>query len=324
VSQLFDQIAALDQGIADRWKARTHDNPRHKLTVADVDAIISPLLTTGAKTGVKLTEKQADAIVQLVRGTGLDSGALERIRFWVRFAEKSFGLDLRPLVTDDELSPINRSLAIALKFSFTSPKTNITYAPHDYLAIGELIRQKKIMVFQAKMADLYVLTQDAGEYRSDANILFVYDRSSGAAFASTIVHESTHAIQDWLDIGMQRRFAEADAYIAGFATLDQQTFQGELSAAAFLASRLVVNRRALPGNRDWQIAYDNVVKAYDATHTDGRELLRQVEKGETESDQYKAVVAAVDQRAREFGDWAADALKTTFGGVPQGLEEALP
>jgi hypothetical protein len=324
VSQLYDQIAALDRGIADRWKARTGDNPQHKLTPADVDAIISPLLKTEKKASAKITEKQAEAIVNLVRETGLDKGALDRIRFWVNFAEKSLALDLQALVSPDELLPISQSLATASKISFASPGTNINYAPHDYMAIAELIQRQKIMVFQAKMADLFVLTKDEGEYRSDFNMLFVYDKLDNIAFTSTIVHECTHAIQDWLDIALQRRFAEADAYIAGFAMLGTQQFEGDLSTAAFRASRFVVDRKAQSGNKDWQKAYGQVVKAYEDSHTDGRELLRNTEKGETESDQYKSVITAIDQRNREFREWAVDTLNSTVAGLAADLANTIP
>jgi hypothetical protein len=324
VSQLYDQIAALDKGVADRWKARTHDNAQHKLTPADVDSILSPLLKTEKKASAKITEKQAEAIVALVRETGLDTGALDRIRFWVNFAEKSLALDLQPLVSADELLPINQSLATASKISFASPGTKINYAPHDYMAIAELIQRQKIMVFQARMADLFVLTKDDGEYLSDFNMIFVYDKLDNLAFTSTIVHECTHAIQDWLDIAMQRRFAEADAYIAGYAMLGTQQFEGDLSDAAFRASRFVIDRKAQSGNKDWQRAYDQVVKAYEDSHTDGRELMRNTEKGETESDQYKAITAAIDQRGREFREWAADTLRNTVDGLAADLANTIP
>jgi len=324
VSQLYDQIAARDKGVADRWKARTHDNAQHKLTPADVDSIISPLLKTEKKASAKITEKQAEAIVALVRETGLDEGALDRIRFWVNFAEKSLALDLRPLVSADELLPINQSLATASKISFASPGTKMNYAPHDYMAIADLIQRQKIMVFQARMADLFVLTKDDGEYLSDFNMIFIYDKLDNLAFTSTIVHECTHAIQDWLDIAMQRRFAEADAYIAGSAMLGTRQFEGDLSDAAFRASRFVIDRKAQSGNKDWQKAYDQVVKAYEDSHTDGRELMRNTEKGETESDQYKSITAAIDQRDRDFREWAADTLRNTVDGLAGDLASTIP
>ena len=320
MSELNDKVASLDKGIADRWKARTHDNPRHKLTPHDIDAIISPLFKTKQMT--KITERQAQAIVMLVQETGLEKGAIDRIRQYVQLAEKSSSVEFEPLITDDQLSSIYSALASAPRFSFTNPRTQITYAPNDYAAVGELIRQKKILVFQAKLGGLEVLTNDSGEYLSDRNLLFIYDGLNNAERPSTIVHEATHAIQDWRDLRIQARYAEADAYIAGSSTLSKPAFAGALAAAAFAASRLVIGGTAQPGNGAWKTAYDDVVKAYEDGHP-GRYWLRTEEKGETESDQYKAVLAAVDQRARAFGAWAVDALKSTLN-VSEVLDKTLP
>jgi hypothetical protein len=80
-------------------------------------------------------------------------------------------------------------------------------------------------------------------------MIFVYDKLDNLAFTSTIVHECRLAIQDWLDIAMQRRFAEADAYIAGSARLGTQQFEGDLSDAAFRAPRFVIDRKDQSGTR---------------------------------------------------------------------------
>jgi hypothetical protein len=324
MSALYDQVAALDKGIADRWKLRTHDDPKHKLSPGDIDAIVSPLLKAEKKEGRPfITQKQAEAIVALVQVTNFSQGGLDRLRFWVQFAEASIALDLRPLVSSDELSPIYKALAVASNFSFSSPGTNIAYAPHHYMGIAELIKEVKITVFQAEISDLRVLTKEDGEYRSDFNMLIVYDKLNDSAFTQTIVHETTHAIQDWLDVKTQRRFAESDAYIAGAATQDKQMFAGQLSDASFKASRFVIDGKALPSNKGWLNAYDAVVKAYDAAHSDGRELLIETEKGETESDQYKVIVDAID-KALEFKDWAADTYKNAVDGLAEDLAKTLP
>jgi hypothetical protein len=258
------------------------------------------------------------------RQTGLDRGALDSIRFWVNFAEKSLALDLQPLVSADELLPINQSLATASKISFASPGTKINYAPHDYMAIADLIQRQKNNGFPGSDGRSIRPDQGCGEYLSDFNMIFVYDKLDNLAFASTIVHECTHAIQDWLDLAMQRRFAEADAYIAGSARLGTQQFEGDLSDAAFRAPRFVIDRKAQSGNKDWQKAYDQVVKAYEDGHTDGRELMRNTEKGEPESDQYKSVTAAIDQRGREFREWAADTLRNTVDGLAADVANTIP
>jgi len=81
MSALYDQVAALDKGIADRWKARTRDNPGHKLTPGDIDAIVSPMLKKSdlQRGAARITEKQAEAIVALVRATNFDKGGVDRL-----------------------------------------------------------------------------------------------------------------------------------------------------------------------------------------------------------------------------------------------------
>ncbi|MGA2648535.1 MAG: hypothetical protein ABSF15_27955 [Candidatus Sulfotelmatobacter sp.] len=320
MSALYDEVAALDKGVADRWKARTQDNPGHKLTPGDVDAIISPLLKT-KKGPPKITKTQAEAIVTFVRATDFAEGGLDRLRFWVRFAEDSIALDLRPLIADDELSPINNALAIASHISFTSPGTKITYAPHDYMAIAQLVKQRKIMVFQAEMSDLSMFTKNDGEYRSDFNMLIIYRKLDSDAFTATVVHEATHAIRDWRDVRTRTHFNEADAYIAANTTLDEP-FDGALQTAAFRASRFVIERKAQPGNKDWQKAYENVVKAYDATHSDGTNLVSDTDIGE--SDQYKAILDAIDKAAQEFEHWAVDELDRAVRDMSGALKEVIP
>lgn len=326
MSALYDQVAALDQGIADRWKARTRDNAGHKLTPGDIDAIMSPMLKkSGLQRGTtRITEKQAEAIVTLARTTNFDKGGLDRLKYWVQLAQDSFALDLTPLLTDDELRPIYRALAIAASFSFASPGTKVNYAPHHYVGIAELAKQRKINVYQAQMSDLGVLTSIEGIYYSDRNILIVYDKPGTARFTAVVVHETTHAVQDWLDVKTQRRFSEADAYIAQAATMDTPMFSGDLSATAFRASRFILNRRALVSNKDWTDAYGKVVKAYESTHTDGGDLQTNKASGESELAQYQSILDAVDKRAREIRDSAADALDSAASQIAHELGQLIP
>ncbi len=44
VSDLYKTVHAMDPGVADRWKRRSKDDPNHKLTASDIDAIVGPLL----------------------------------------------------------------------------------------------------------------------------------------------------------------------------------------------------------------------------------------------------------------------------------------
>lgn len=326
MSALYDQVAALDKGIADRWKGRTRDNPGHKLTPGDIDAIMSPLLKKAdlRRGTARITEKEAEAIVTLVRTTNFDKGGVDRLRYWVQLAQDSLALDLKALVTADELAPIHQALAIAANFSFSSPGTKVNYAPHHYIGISELIKQSKINVFQAQMSDLGVLTDDEGQYYSNFNILIVYDKLDNNAFKATVVHETTHSVQDWLDVRTQRRYSEADAYIAEAATMDKLTFRGDLMAAAFRASRFILDRKAVVSNKDWNDAYGKVVKAYDATHTDGGDLQTNKASGESEGAQYQVILDAIDKTAQETMDWVAGTLDGAANQVAHSLGQVIP
>jgi hypothetical protein len=233
-------------------------------------------------------------------------------------------LDLKPLVTADELAPVHQALAIAASFSFSSPGTRLNYAPHHYVGISDLIKKSKISVFQAQMSDLGVLTKDEGIYYSNSNILIVYDKLDNAAFTATVVHETTHAVQDWLDVRTQRRFSEADAYIAQAATMDKLLFSGDLSGAAFRASRFILDRKAVVSNKAWNDAYSKVVKAYDKTHTDGGDLQTNKASGESESAEYQLILDAVDKSAQDVRDWAADTLDGAANQLAHALGQVIP
>src|SRR6516165_9121365 len=54
--KLFDNLAALDKKIADRWKRRTRDKDKHVLSAADVDYIHDDVIKSGRTSDI--TEKQ--------------------------------------------------------------------------------------------------------------------------------------------------------------------------------------------------------------------------------------------------------------------------
>jgi hypothetical protein len=320
MSELYNRVAALDRGIADRWKAQTRDNPRVKLTTRAIDAIISPLLRNRGT----ITEKQAQAIVMLAQEVGFAEGALARLRFYVQVAEKSRSLDAQPLIGDAELSLVYDSLGFSAisRIIFKSPKSGITYTPIDYIAIQELIKQKKITVYQVKVAGLGRVATMQGEYIAHHNILFVYDGLSQKERTVAIVHEATHAIQDWRDVGSLAHHTEADAYvaeaIATHAVAGRPLWESDLYEAAFNAARFVIDRKAEASNSEWLRAYDDVVKAVGQTDIYKKQAgLRNNptrEESTRESTEYQAVLAAIDKRSQEFIEWGVDALKSTFGG----------
>lgn len=165
MSQLYDQIAALDNGVADRWKARTHDNAHDKLTPADGDSILSPLLKTEKKekkASAKITEKQAEAIVAMVERDRTRQGRAGQDSILGQFRRKVSGPRLTAsyqrgrVVAHQPIPgyPFENFPAQVLEQRLTMPRT-ITWPSRTSFS------GKKIMVFQTRMADLFVLTKDA-------------------------------------------------------------------------------------------------------------------------------------------------------------------
>jgi hypothetical protein len=93
--------------------------------------------------------------------------------------EKAFRLNMQPIVDEEQLQQIANLLGngVVSRITFKSPGTNITYAPLDYIAVGQLIVNRR----KRRVA---------------------------------IVHEATHVIQDWEDVSSLAHQDEADAFIA--------------------------------------------------------------------------------------------------------------
>src|SRR5262249_16426804 len=163
--------------IAERWRVQTGGDASKKLRVGDVDALMYPLIKK--KTRPLITEKEADAIRTLVEEVDVEKGVVDRIKYYVRFAEKANGLEEEFLYTEDELRPIHEALNMqnVSRITFKSPRSGITYTPSDYLGIGELIRQHEIAVYRVRIARLAVLTSVEGYYEDDINQFRFYDGS---------------------------------------------------------------------------------------------------------------------------------------------------
>ena len=131
MSQLFDDLFALDRKIANRWKIRTHDNVRHVLTAADIDFIFVDLIRSARNTDI--TENQGSAIVMLLNASmaansARSSAALRRIIHYVNIWQRALRLNLQALVGEEQLQPMAdffRNGAVS-RIMFKSPGTNIS------------------------------------------------------------------------------------------------------------------------------------------------------------------------------------------------------
>lgn len=321
---LYDDVKALDQGIADRWKRRSKGDPDYELKGKDVEAIVFPLLERKRK----ITEQQALAIMKLVDNAKFSDEGLMELRVQIQVAEK-FGFlqaGAKALTSADDLKPITDAIGMAAcgRIIFNSPGTGLTYSPRDYLAVHELITGRKINVFEVRLGRLYGVSELAikGSYESDKNNLFVYEGVAGITRNITLVHEVTHSIQDWRDVRAKTKFIEADAFIAqgiadhalGSGTVSEP---GALADLYFAAARLAIDGKS---GQDWIDAYEAVVAAIEE-HPSYAErknkIVKNVQRGERskERDAMDAVVARIDRQLQigaAIGKAAADAVRATL------------
>src|SRR5215510_3278479 len=98
MSDLFNNLTALDRKLANRWKIRTRDNVRHVLTPADIDFILADLIKSARTTDI--TENQGSAIIMMynasVAANSEKSGAaFDRIVHYVNIWRKAFRLNMQ-------------------------------------------------------------------------------------------------------------------------------------------------------------------------------------------------------------------------------------
>jgi len=217
MSKFYDELAALDRGIADRWKRRARDNPRRRLGPKDAEVILDPLI----KPNATISEKQTQAIAKMVLDGEWTNEGLATIQVYIKVGVQlgffQNGGDV--LVTPDEFRPVTHALGAGMtgKIAFKSPGSNFSYVPGHYQAIYDLVSKSKIFVLEVRLHSLekFARVQTMGQYRSDSNYLYIFAGRTLAETAMTIVHEVTHAIQDWQDVSAKNKYVEADAFIAG-------------------------------------------------------------------------------------------------------------
>jgi hypothetical protein len=310
MSKLYDELLKLDKAIADRWKVRSRDDPRRKLGPADAKAILKPLL----KPDYKITESESRAIAKMILdGAWTDQGlAIIQVSIKMGVEAGLFQNGGEPLVTPDELRPITNALSAAMtgKIAFKSPGTFLSYVPGHYQAIQQLISQTRIYVLEVRMHGLEIFgrIKTGGEYAAHGNYLFIFAGKTPAETAMMIVHEATHAIQDWQDVSAKCKFTEADAYIAGAvadlaqggSVVSAQT--GLIHPPALKAAKLVLAGQANGTDPAWTAAYDDVVagvlksddykesneKMFDPTKKD---------EGAREKTRMDGILAAIDKKS---------------------------
>jgi|EndMetStandDraft_2_1072991.scaffolds.fasta_scaffold53854_1 hypothetical protein len=279
-SQFYVALSALDPGIANRWQRASGDNLKFELTANAVSAILAPVLDFRTKKALdthKITRGQAEAIAKLLDSAKFAPGVREallvlvidavELHYFVRGAG-------RPLETAAELADVTGALGHGSvgSINFYSPGSKLTYTSSLYQAVLDLVGRKEIKVTEVHAAGLNECARCkatlaargvSGFYMGASNQLTVY-QGDPTRKKLIIVHEATHAIQDWTDQPISNAHAEADAYIAagvaamniGQAVFDKFNRYGETLKGAVNRVR---SGAAVADNSTWPDAYADVV-----------------------------------------------------------------
>lgn len=265
--EFLKQLTALDAGIASRWKTASGGKLSATIEARHVLDILRPLFDAN-----KITANQAKALALFWSSSWEKLTVEARAVFFVNI-EDAYTFDLFfngsavQLATDTQLSTVNAAIGQAAgAISFISPPmddgTGVLYSADRYNAMKRLIADGKIKVFEV---DAGALQSSAGLYRSDIDRLIIYKGLPPILTNFTIIHEVTHAIQDWRDVVVDHEYTEADAYIAAAAAalaVDKSTLDMIVEyPAQKVAAQIVIDKKATPKNDAWVKAYKDVVKA---------------------------------------------------------------
>lgn len=303
---LYDDVAALDRGIADRWKTRVRGKmDRPVLTTQDIDYIVHDIVLA-IKSKKDVTKAQGEALI-LISNASIEADdtksmpGIDRLRHYVNLWDKALRLNLQ-LAWDSDFPNFVNALGNELisRIMFKSPGTKITYAPFDYQAVGQLIKNKEISVFYSSTGGLSEYARDRGSYRTSSNIM-VLTHIMGRRY--TLIHEATHVIQDWMDVKSLIHHEEADAFIAEhialFSTFAEMPHESEFNkstveGAALAAARMVIEKKAIDGDKAWNKCYEDVVAAVAKRYNEPG-YSKPVDKGEgnREKTRYQEILKGI-------------------------------
>lgn len=160
-SPFYKDLKALDQGIADRWRRATNDDPNRKLSYDMMIIIIGGSLKTQIidKQKIKVpvlasigpfTEKQSKAIVLLL--DKMEASVDQKLVFQdllrgmdnrgALFDNKAY----KQLHTPQELKRVTDCITMAAvgRITWTSPGTRFTYFPIQYHAVADLVAKERL------------------------------------------------------------------------------------------------------------------------------------------------------------------------------------
>jgi hypothetical protein len=222
-SEAYKAISKFDRGIADRWWAVTEragrpGNVHVEIGPAGLQEIIGDL-------GSSVTPSEAGAIDQLTsEHRGFTDEALKKLSDMIALAHNDYAIwrGASRRLSGPSSGPLPRNVTDAFRhiahINFISPVSNFRYLPSQYLAVLELIRKGEIYLYEVQDHGLTVRAGGPRAYydrTGDPRKLVInQERYTGTFSQPALIHECTHAIQDWAKVpGLIGKHAEADAFV---------------------------------------------------------------------------------------------------------------
>jgi hypothetical protein len=273
-NRVYKNIRRFDPGLADRWWAVTEKAGRPgddtlQITAPMMREIVGDL-------GSKVTPGVAGAIDQLLRWTDLNQEAYDQLKdkFIIAFNTGAIWAGASHLLNgpgsgalpDD----INDAFRLIGNINFISPKSKFHYMPAHYMAVLELIKRREIYLYEVEDHGLTLRAGGPQAYydtAGDPRTLAIFQsRYGGVGPERSMVHECTHAIQDWAKVpGLIGKHAEADAHVCGWIVgrlLGQKPIWGldkEIAITAFGLADFVINKTTLSDGQKFTEAYKQLV-----------------------------------------------------------------
>jgi hypothetical protein len=266
---VVDALRALDPGLANDFQTTQSANPRVQVDAALARRILTQVIKDG-----KITGAEAEALMRLINSPGrFTADGLDVLKKGIKKSidDDSLFPETHKLLGGPEMLDVIFSLDMGSvgRINFESPGTAILYSPIDYPSIQQLLRDGDIKAYRLEDSGLNIgVGGGSMYYRSDLNQLVFPSGVNPTQKVGLIVHEATHAIQDWRDVPHKRMFGEADAYIAQAVAMAahgvKHPEERHPARVAFdvKAAHLVVRGEANRSNHTWVDAYKAVVKAY--------------------------------------------------------------
>lgn len=269
---LVDQIREADPNVASEYQAVMKD--KSSMDVQGVKRVFAKVMENSL-----ISAGEAKALLMIINSGVLSAdarklliAALSDTQSFAAMVNGSYHILKKDDKNDQkELEAFYKAFDKTANIDFWSQRSVRAYNPAQYQVIKQAVKVGVVRVVKVLDGGLYsnLAGGNFAKYAPGLNVLFVFQPRTGSNFFADVpllVHEVTHAIQDFYDMkGILTKFTEADAYVAQAVAslIPGQTLTGNtpLEKAALKAAGFVQKKTAVRSNQDWKDAYDEVVAA---------------------------------------------------------------